>query len=112
MDKVIREGAVRAGVDLAKRVIQVYAVGASGRVLTSRALARDKFIEWCIRLPGYPPVEWWRWRQVPALTTGPASSSASPSVEWQPVLCLGTNKSGLATKEGKPLTTLEVPVKG
>ena len=51
MDKVIREGAVRVGVDLAKRVIQVHAVDAAGRVLTSRALARAKFIEWCVRLP-------------------------------------------------------------
>ena len=31
MDKVIREGAVRVGVDLAKRVIQVHAVDAAGR---------------------------------------------------------------------------------
>ena len=51
MDKVISEGAVRVGVDLAKRVIQVHAVDRAGRVLTSRALARDKFIEWCVRLP-------------------------------------------------------------
>ena len=51
MNKVISEGAVRVGVDLAKRVIQVHAVDVSGRVLTSRALARDKFIEWCVRLP-------------------------------------------------------------
>ena len=51
MDKVIREGAVRVGVDLAKHVIQVHAVDATGRMLTSRALARDKFIEWCVRLP-------------------------------------------------------------
>ncbi len=42
---------VRVGVDLAKRVIQVHAVDASGRLLTSRALARSKFIEWCARLP-------------------------------------------------------------
>ena len=33
MEKVIREGAVRVGVDLAKRVIQVHAVDAAGRVL-------------------------------------------------------------------------------
>jgi transposase len=32
-------------------VIQVHAVDAGGRALTSRALARDKFIEWCVRLP-------------------------------------------------------------
>ena len=51
MDKVISEGAARVGVDLAKRVIQVHAVDGAGRLLTSRALARDKFIEWCVRLP-------------------------------------------------------------
>ena len=51
-----RDGAVvRAvggvGADLAKRVIQVHAVDASGRVVCRRALARDKFIAWCARLP-------------------------------------------------------------
>ena len=46
-----RREAVRVGVDLAKRVIQVHAVDLAGRVLTSRALARDRFIEWCARLP-------------------------------------------------------------
>jgi transposase len=51
MGKVIREVAVRVGVDLAKHVIQVHAVDAGGRVITIRALARDKFIEWCVRLP-------------------------------------------------------------
>ena len=51
MDKVSREGAVRVGVDLAKRVIQVHAVDGAGRVLSARALARDRFIEWCVRLP-------------------------------------------------------------
>ena len=51
MDKVIREGAVRVGSDLAKRVIQVHAVDGAERVITSRALARDKFVEWCVRLP-------------------------------------------------------------
>ena len=50
MNKVISDGALRVGVDLAKRVIQVHAVDATGRVLTSKALARDKFIEWCVRL--------------------------------------------------------------
>jgi transposase len=42
---------VRVGVDLAKRVIQVHAVDAAGRVVTSRALARDKFMAWCAQLP-------------------------------------------------------------
>ena len=49
-NKVIREGARRVAVDLAKRVMQVHAMDAAGRVVTSRALARDKFIEWCVRL--------------------------------------------------------------
>ena len=51
MDKVIREGVVRVGVDLAKHVIQVHAVNTAGRVLTSRALARDKCVEWCVMQP-------------------------------------------------------------
>jgi transposase len=38
-------------VDLAKRVIQVHAVDATGRVLTSRALRREQFVDWCARLP-------------------------------------------------------------
>lgn len=42
---------VRVGVDLAKRVIQVHAVDAAGRLLTGRALARDKFLPWCAQLP-------------------------------------------------------------
>ena len=32
----------RVGVDLAKQVIQVHAVDASGKVITNRALARTK----------------------------------------------------------------------
>jgi transposase len=55
MEQITRAGvrgeAVRVGVDLAKRVIQVHAVDAAGQVLTSRALARDKFIAWCAQLP-------------------------------------------------------------
>jgi transposase len=47
----VRGQAVRVGVDLAKRVIQVHAVDAAGHVLCSRALARDKFIAWCAQLP-------------------------------------------------------------
>jgi transposase len=42
---------VRVGADLAKRVIQVHAVDAAGRVMCRRALPRDKFIAWCARLP-------------------------------------------------------------
>ena len=51
MEQVTRGQAVRVGVDLAKRVIQVHAVDVGGRVVTGRALARDKFIEWCAELP-------------------------------------------------------------
>ena len=43
---------VRVGVDLAKRVIQVHAVDAAGRLVTGRALSRDRFIAWCAQLPG------------------------------------------------------------
>ena len=41
---VVRGQAVRVGVDLTKRVLQVQAVDAAGQVLATRALARDKFI--------------------------------------------------------------------
>ena len=41
-----RAEAVRVGVDLAKRVIQVHGVDANGRVGAARALARDKFLGW------------------------------------------------------------------
>ena len=51
MEQITRGQAVRVGVDLAKRVIQVHAVDAAGRVLTTGALARDKFIAWCAQLP-------------------------------------------------------------
>ena len=51
MEQITRGQAVRVGADLAKRVIQVHAVDASGRVLTGRALVRDKFIAWCAQLP-------------------------------------------------------------
>jgi len=46
-----RGQAVRVGVDLAKRVIQVHGVDGAGRVLVSRALARVKFLAWCAQLP-------------------------------------------------------------
>jgi transposase len=41
----------RVGVDLAKNVIQVHAVDATGKVVTSRALKREKFLVWCADLP-------------------------------------------------------------
>lgn len=51
MEQITRGRAVRVGADLAKRVIQVHAVEASGRVVATRALGRDKFMEWCVMLP-------------------------------------------------------------
>ena len=46
----------RVGVDLAKRVIQVHAVNAAGRVVSAKALSRDKFVAWCVQLPPGCPV--------------------------------------------------------
>lgn len=51
MEQITRGQAVRVGVDLAKRVIQVHAVDAAERVLTARALSRENFMPWCARLP-------------------------------------------------------------
>jgi transposase len=41
----------RVGVDLAKNVIQVHAVDAAGKVVTNRALKREKFLAWFADLP-------------------------------------------------------------
>lgn len=42
----------RVGVDLAKYLIQVHAVDATGKVVTNRALKRERFLLWCAELPG------------------------------------------------------------
>jgi transposase len=53
MEHAVRGEIVRVGVDLAKRVIQVHAVDASGRVVVAKALARERFTAWCAQLaPG------------------------------------------------------------
>jgi transposase len=41
----------RVSVDLAKHVIQIHATDATGQRVTGRALARDKFLSWCVQLP-------------------------------------------------------------
>lgn len=41
----------RVGVDLAKNVIQVHAVDSSEKVLTNRAIKRERFLQWCSELP-------------------------------------------------------------
>lgn len=51
MGEITRGEVVRVGVDLAKRVIQVHAVDAAGRVVAAKALAREKFMPWCGQLP-------------------------------------------------------------
>ncbi len=48
---VVAGEVVRVGVDLAKRVLQVHAVDAHGRVVARRALRRDAFLGWCAQLP-------------------------------------------------------------
>lgn len=43
----------RVGVDLAKRLIQVHAVDATGRAVVTRAISRGRFLAWCAQLaPG------------------------------------------------------------
>ena len=51
MDEITRAPIARVGVDLAKQVIQVHAVDASGRRVVARAFKRDQFLAWCTRLP-------------------------------------------------------------
>ena len=41
----------RVGVDLAKRLIQVHGVDATGRAVTVKAISRGKFLAWCAQLP-------------------------------------------------------------
>ena len=48
--EVLRAKITRVGADLAKRVIQVHAVDTSGKLVTNRALPRDKFVIWCAQL--------------------------------------------------------------
>ena len=51
MTEITRGLIARVGVDLAKRVIQVHAVDAAGRVVAAKALPRDGFMPWCAQLP-------------------------------------------------------------
>ena len=46
----------RVGVDLAKQVIQVHCIDASGAPVCRRALARKSFLDWCAKLPAGCPV--------------------------------------------------------
>lgn len=46
----LMQSIVRVGVDLAKHVIQVHAVNASGQRVVSRSIRRDLFLAWCAQL--------------------------------------------------------------
>ena len=51
MSEITRVLMARVGVDLAKLVIQVHGVDASGRRVVARTLKRDQFLAWCAQLP-------------------------------------------------------------
>ena len=51
MAEIARALMARVGVDLAKNVIQVHAVDATGRRVVTRAIKRDQFLAWCAQLP-------------------------------------------------------------
>jgi transposase len=51
MTEITRAPVARVGVDLTKRVYQVHAVDAVGRVLVARALLPDRFFAWGTELP-------------------------------------------------------------
>ena len=51
MREITRALIVRVGVDLAKNVIQVYAVDRVGLRVTARAIKRDQFLAWRAQLP-------------------------------------------------------------
>src|ERR1700752_2408801 len=51
MSDITRAPISRVGVDLAKQVIQVHAVDASGRRVVARAIKRDQFFAWAAQLP-------------------------------------------------------------
>jgi len=51
MNEITGARIARVGVDLAKQVIQVHAVDASGRRVMARAFKREQFFAWCTQLP-------------------------------------------------------------
>ncbi len=55
MYEITRGAIVRAGADLAKRVIQVHRVDAAGRRVVSRALKREQFMTWVRSVGGGVP---------------------------------------------------------
>jgi len=51
MNEITGVRIARVGVDLAKQVIQVHAVDASGQRVAARAIKREQFFAWCTQLP-------------------------------------------------------------
>jgi transposase len=51
MNEITGVRIARVGVDLAKQVIQVHAVDASGQRVAARAIKREQFFGWCTQLP-------------------------------------------------------------
>ncbi len=51
MEPSVQREIRRVGVDLAKHVIQVHAVDATGHIVVAKALSRDRFMAWCAQLP-------------------------------------------------------------
>ncbi len=51
MTEITRAPVARVGVDLSKRVYQVHAVDAQGRVVLAKAMPVDRFFAWCAELP-------------------------------------------------------------
>lgn len=51
MTEITRAPVARVGVDLSKRVYQVHAVDAQGRVALTKAMSVDRFFAWCSQLP-------------------------------------------------------------
>ena len=100
MTEVIREDAVRVGVDLAKRVIQVHAVDQSGRVVIARALSREKFLSWCAQLPPGCVVAMETCRYIPGRSLPKGSSGRMRAVK----------ERLRVSPEGEMLTTLPVKV--
>lgn len=47
MGERTRDAAVRVGVDLPKKILQVHVENPAGKVLCSKAIGRDKFLGWC-----------------------------------------------------------------
>ncbi|KQP09119.1 IS110 family transposase [Pseudorhodoferax sp. Leaf265] len=51
MAEITRAPVARVGLDLSKRVYQVHAVDAQGRIVLAKAMSVDRFFAWCAELP-------------------------------------------------------------